>query len=225
MQLPTYIQLEPVGQCNLRCQMCSIQFRQDGPPYGPLAFMDGATSRTYERIRVRAHFDRVVGNLERLPTIRERLGRKLPHLILVAVIMRQNLHELPDLIRLAHQWSMERVFVQHLCHDFGESSLPSYYRPMRAFVQSETLLDEDPQRVAHYFGLAQQMAEELGMDVRLPHTEPRQHPPGTPGRERCSWPWDGAYVSYQGYAMPCCMVSTPDRINFGKIVEQGAEQT
>src|SRR2546423_15471548 len=40
MQLPTYIQLEPVGQCNLRCQMCSIQFRQDGPPYGPLAFMD-----------------------------------------------------------------------------------------------------------------------------------------------------------------------------------------
>src|SRR5207248_1151674 len=102
-------------------------------------------------------------------------------------------------------WSMERVFVQHLCHDFGESSLPSYYRPMRVFVQSETLLDEDPQRVAHYFGLAQQVAEELGMDVRLPRTEPRQHPSGTPGRSRCSWPWDGAYISYQGYTMPCCM--------------------
>src|SRR6266704_987128 len=40
MDLPTYVQIEPVGQCNLRCQMCSIQFRQDGPPYGPLAFMD-----------------------------------------------------------------------------------------------------------------------------------------------------------------------------------------
>ena len=37
--LPTYAQLEPVGQCNLRCQMCAIQFRQDGPPYGPPAFM------------------------------------------------------------------------------------------------------------------------------------------------------------------------------------------
>ena len=32
--LPTYVQIEPVGQCNLRCQMCPIQFRQDGPPYG-----------------------------------------------------------------------------------------------------------------------------------------------------------------------------------------------
>ena len=39
MQLPTYLQVEPVGQCNLRCQMCAIQFRQDGPPFGPLAFM------------------------------------------------------------------------------------------------------------------------------------------------------------------------------------------
>ena len=39
MELPSYLQIEPVGQCNLRCQMCAIQFRQDGPPYGPLAFM------------------------------------------------------------------------------------------------------------------------------------------------------------------------------------------
>jgi hypothetical protein len=36
LALPTYAQIEPVGQCNLRCQMCSIQFRQDGPPHGPL---------------------------------------------------------------------------------------------------------------------------------------------------------------------------------------------
>src|SRR3954464_5788206 len=31
MKLPTYLQLEPVGQCNLRCQMCPIQLRSDGP--------------------------------------------------------------------------------------------------------------------------------------------------------------------------------------------------
>ena len=43
MQLPGYVQIEPVGQCNLRCQMCSIQFRRDGPPYGPPAFMDFAS--------------------------------------------------------------------------------------------------------------------------------------------------------------------------------------
>src|SRR6185312_5868300 len=40
MKPPTYIQLEPVGQCNLRCQMCAIQFRRDGTPHGPPAFME-----------------------------------------------------------------------------------------------------------------------------------------------------------------------------------------
>src|SRR5512140_644310 len=147
MQLPTYIQIEPVGQCNLRCEMCPIQFRHDGPPNGPLAFMtwdtftsllagfpalkrlhlqglgepmmhprffdmvryasdrgvevttnsnltllneertqrlldsglktvyfsiDGSNPETYERIRKRAHFERVVRNVERLVEMRTR---------------------------------------------------------------------------------------------------------------------------------------------------------
>ena len=36
--LPTFLQIEPVGQCNLGCQMCPIQFRHDGPGHGA-AFM------------------------------------------------------------------------------------------------------------------------------------------------------------------------------------------
>lgn len=185
--------------------------------------IDGANAETYERIRVRAHFERVVGNLERLLAARRRLSSKLPHLRLVMVIMRQNLHELPALVRLAHRWSVESIFVQHLCHDFGESSLPTHYLPMRDFVQEQTLLQEDPQRVEHYFGEARAVANELNIELRLPRTRLRLHAPGTPGPQRCDWPWTGAYISYQGYAMPCCMVSTPDRINFGKLTEQGVE--
>jgi radical SAM protein with 4Fe4S-binding SPASM domain len=290
--------MEPVGQCNLRCQMCSIQFRQDGPPFGPLAFMkyedftsmvdqfpalehlhlqglgepimhprffdmvryatgcgvrvstntngtlvnarraeecvtsgldclhlsiDGATAETYERIRVRAHFDRVTANLERLLDTRQRIGSDTPRIRMVSVIMRQNLHELPDLVRLAARWSAEGLFVQHLCHDFGESTLPEHYRPMRDFVSEQTLLEEDPERVERYFSAARAAAAELGVDLRLPRTRPRAHPPGTPGRKRCSWPWTGAYISYEGKAMPCCMVSTPDRINFGSMAEQGVQ--
>jgi len=207
LPLPTYLQLEPVGQCNLRCQMCPIQFRRDGPPHGPLAFMpfedfarivdefaaldhlhlqglgepmmhplffdmvdyaagkgirvttnsnltllnrqraercaasgldtlfvsiDGATRATYERIRVRSRFDRVLCNLEALRAARDRAERHMPHLRLVTVVMRQNLHELPDLVRLAAGWGMEGMSVQHLCHDFGEATLPAHYRPMRA---------------------------------------------------------------------------------------------
>src|ERR671936_2070873 len=155
MKLPTYVQIEPVGQCNLRCQMCAIQFRQDGPPYGPPAFMafdaftrlvdqfvglevlhlqglgepmmhprffdmvayaaakgikvstnsnltllnarraeqcvasglewlhvsiDGSTSETYERIRVRSRFERVLANVAHLRQARLRAASDRPHL-------------------------------------------------------------------------------------------------------------------------------------------------
>jgi radical SAM protein with 4Fe4S-binding SPASM domain len=298
MDLPRFLQVEPVGQCNLRCRMCPILFRQDGPPYGPPAFMDfdlftrlldgfpdleelqlqglgepmmhprffdmvelaaargiktstntnltllnakraercvtsglgelhasidGATAETYERIRVRAHFDRILANLERLMDERRRRGSATPRVRLVAVAMRQNLPEFPDLVRLAHRLGIEAVFVQHLCHDFGESSLPAHYRPMRDFVDDQTLLHVDPEEIRAVFTEARAVAKELGVDLRLPPTRPRVHPPGTPGPKRCDWPWRGAYVSYQGLAMPCCMVATPDRATLGNMAESGVD--
>lgn len=298
MELPTYVQIEPVGQCNLRCQMCPIQFRRDGPPFGPLAFMpfetftslidqfttlrelhlqglgepmmhprffdmidyaaakgvrvttnsnltllnkaraercvqselsclhisiDGSTAATYERIRVRGHYERVLRNLQLLEDARQQTKRFGPELHLVMVVMRQNLHELPDLVRFAHRWSMAEFFVQHLCHDFGESSLPAHYRPMRDFVQAQTLLEDDPTRIDYFFSEARQVARELGVKLRLPRTQPVQHAADTPGPERCDWPWRGAYISYDGSAMPCCMIATPDRASFGNMAVQGVE--
>ncbi|HEX7125254.1 MAG TPA: radical SAM protein [Thermodesulfobacteriota bacterium] len=296
MPLPRYVQIEPVGQCNLRCRMCPIQFRKDGPPYGPPAYMpfdaftrlvdgfdgmaelhlqglgepmmhprffdmvayaarrgitvstnsnltlltearatrcvtsglawlhvsiDGATAGTYEAIRLRGRFDRVVRNVERIVAARRRLGAATPRLRLVMVLMRRNLPELPDVVRLARRLEMNAMFVQHLSHDFGESSLPAHYRPMRDFVDRETVLGEDPARVERLFAEARGVAEALGVELRLPRTAPRPHPPGTPGRVRCDWPFTGAYVSYDGLAMPCCMVATPDRIHFGSMVTEG----
>jgi radical SAM protein with 4Fe4S-binding SPASM domain len=173
--------------------------------------IDGATAETYERIRVKSRLARVVRNLDLLIATKQRLQSQTPHLRLVAVVMRQNLHELPALVRFACQWSIA-------------SSLPARYRPMREFVEAQTLINEDPKRIEHYFAQARSAAHELGIDLRLPLTRPRLHPPGTPGPERCDWPWRGAYVSYQGLAMPCCMVATPDRINFGNMVERGAAE-
>ncbi|MFM8319469.1 MAG: radical SAM protein [Chloroflexota bacterium] len=297
---PEYVQIEPVGQCNLSCQMCAIQYRTDGTPGGgPPAFMrfdhytrlvdgfprlkhlhlqglgepmmhprffdmvsyavgrgvrvttnsnltllnpgraercvtsgldelhvsiDGARPETYERIRSGARHARVLHNLELLLEARARLLSQTPHLKLVMVIMRQNLDELPELVRLAPRWAMEEIFVQHLSHDFSEAGLPEQYRPMRAFVEQQTLLNEDLERVERRFEEARQAAAELGIRLRLPRPRPRLHPPGTPGSQRCSWPWSGAYISYDGQAMPCCMVSTPDRANLGSLLDAPVEQ-
>lgn len=297
MLLPSFVQLEPVGQCNLRCRMCPIQFRRDGPPYGPPALMrfelfaslleqfpelrelhlqglgepmmhprfidmishavargvtvsvnsnctllsraraerlvdsgldtlhvsiDGARASTYERIREGGTFFRVLRGVLWVQQAKRRRGSSLK-LRLVTVAMRDNLEELPDIVRLAARLEIPTMFVQHLCHDFGEESLPAHYAPMREYVNAQTLVGEDESRVARVFALAREAAAETGVDLRLPALKLREHAPDTPGRDRCDWPWHGAYVSYDGQAMPCCMIATPDRASFGSVAERGVD--
>ncbi|MES2535979.1 MAG: radical SAM protein [Pseudomonadota bacterium] len=294
--LPQFVQIEPVGQCNLRCKMCPIQFRSDGQAGTPSAFMpydtfcklivqfsnltelhlqglgepllhprffdmvnfaaqrgirvstntnmtvmnaeraaecvasglhvmhvslDGANAGVYEAIRVRARFDKVLRNLRRLMHARHAARSELPQVRLVAVVMRQNLDELPALVRLASAEGAQSLSVQQLCHDFGESSLPERYKPMRTFIDEQALLGESRSRIDAVFEQARAEARRLDITLRLPNIEPRLHAPDVPGRERCDWPWRGSYISHDGKAMPCCMVATPDRINFGDMARDG----
>ena len=292
--LPRFVQIEPVGQCNLRCRMCAIQFRRDGPPHGPLAFMafddftrlvegfgaveelqlqglgeptmhprffdmvawasargirvstnsnltlwserrarecidsglyclhvslDAASAELYERIRVNARFEKVIRNLRRVIAARD-AARSPLQIRLVCVLMRQNLHELPALVRLARSEGVRDVFVQYLCHDFEEASLPNGYRPMRDFIADQTLDKVPRDIVAKAFASARAAAREAGITLRLPALERGPQPARAP---RCDWPWRGAYVSYRGDAMPCCMIGTPDRLSFGNMLEQGVD--
>jgi MoaA/NifB/PqqE/SkfB family radical SAM enzyme len=289
--LPHFLQIEPVGQCNLRCAMCAIQYRHAGPPWGPPALMpfadfqrlvdgfpdleelhlqglgeplmhpeffrmvryaaargiqvstntnltlltprrveqcvtsglhavhvsiDGASAAVYEKIRRGASFAKVLRNLGRLTAARETLKRATPQLRIVTVAMRANLHELADIVALAHRYDVAAVFVQHLSHDFGEGTLPDAYRAMRDFVSEQSLLNVDVAHVHRCFDAAREAARAHGVDLRLPPLDAA--PAGKPG---CSWPSRGAYVTYEGDALPCCMVSTADRANMGNMLRDG----
>ncbi len=294
MNLPEFVQIEPVGQCNLACRMCSVTLREDKPPafmgfdvfcrliaqfpalkelhlqglgeplLHPRFFdmvrhavqrgievstnsnltalserraedcvksglarlhvsLDAAEARAYEYIRVGARFSKVLRNLGWLNEAKERLGAPRPEIRLVAVAMRANLEQLPALVRLAHRYRVHSLSIQQLAHDFSEASLPLRYQPMRRFVDEETLANEDPARVRRWFDAARAAAQETGVLLRLPNAGSRPRPPDARGRERCDWPWRGAYVAWSGEAMPCCMVATPDRKNFGSMARDGVE--
>jgi radical SAM protein with 4Fe4S-binding SPASM domain len=181
---------------------------------------DGATTATYEDIRLGAKFDAVLHNVEKVRRTRIRLQSLRPALRLIVVIMRRNLQELPDLIRLAHALSVSSVFVQHLGQEFGESALPPEYEPMRRFIERETLMGDLP-RVERYFHEARAVANEFGIELRLPRLQPLMDEKEKVGRSRCEWPWNGSYITYQGYAIPCCMIATPDRGHMGNMIDVG----
>jgi radical SAM protein with 4Fe4S-binding SPASM domain len=291
---PSFLQIEPVGQCNLACKMCAIPYRGEGTPHGPPAFMawpifvsvldafgearelhlqglgeplmhprffdmvrraagrglrvstntnltlidrrraeecmtsglaeislsiDAATREAYEAIRVGARFDWILANLAKLEAAREAAAGSGPALRLVMVLMRRNLEEIPGLVRLAHDFGIEALFVQRLCHDLGEGTLPERYAPLRGFVDAESLPETVAPPVVEVFREAEDLAAELGVELRLPQPGTGR-PTGARGRDRCDWPWRGPYVAWDGRVMPCCMVATPDRACLGNVREQ-----
>ena len=275
--LPTYIQIEPVGQCNLRCQMCAIQFRHDGPPYGPLAFMrwDDFTRLVDEFVGLRElhlqglgepmmhprFFDMVAyaagkgirvttnSNLTllnaRAPTLRHerpglppRLDRRRDRRDLRANPRPRPFRPGRPQSRLAARRSpatgrgpaarsdgvgrhaaesariarsgplrarmdMEELFVQHLCHDFGEVEPP---RPLPADARVRASADaagrgpgarraSTSTRPASWRGNSASISACRGPRPRFTRRARR-------AAQRCDWPWTGAYVSYQGWRCP-----------------------
>jgi len=292
--LPFFLQIEPVGRCNLHCRMCPVHLRTEAgaaqmalddfvrllegfpglrelhlqglgePLMHPRFFdmvsiaaarglrvstntnatlltpararaavrcglaeisvsVDGARPEVFARIRVGAQLPRVQRNLARLIEARaqaRREGLPTPAIRVVMVLMRANLPDLAAMVRMAHRAGVDALFVQRLCHDFGEPGLPSRYLPMREFIAEQALGEDDEPAMDKAFTNARAEAARLDFDLRLPRIVPR--PPAERGR--CDWPWRGAYVSHSGEAMPCCMVATPDRFPLGNMLSQGVEQ-
>lgn len=288
--LPRFVQIEPVGECNLACRMCPVSLREDGRPdrialmplprfrrlldqfpaltelhlqgigeplMHPRFFelvalahargiqvstnsnltlmsarraaecvasglsrlhvsIDAATPACYEAIRVGARFGRLMRGIERVLEACARSGSG-PRIEFVAVLMRMNLGELPALVELAARVGVPALSVQQLAHDCAEDALPARYSSLRSFIAAQAPGPTDAPAIAAAFDAARAAAARTGVTLRLPAVSHG-------GRRGCDWPWRGAYRSYRGDAMPCCMVATPDRVNFGNMAVSGVDR-
>lgn len=179
--------------------------------------LDGARPGTYEGIRGRASFERVATNVRGLVQVRRRLGSALPAVSLVLVAMRRNLAELPDVVGLAAEWGVGRLWVQNLSHSFSDTDPAGAYAGIRRFAESEALWTAaERERARRVFAVARRRADRLGVELRLPRLAPRSRhrAAGTPG---CDWPWRSAYVTHEGRVQPCCMVMGSDRATLGDL--------
>ena len=182
--------------------------------------LDGATAGTYESIRDGADFATVRENVRGLVGAKRDLAAEKPVLSLVFVAMRRNVHELPDLVRLAAEWGVGRLYVQNLSHSFSDTDPAGSYAAIRTFAAAEALWQDADGSVNETFERSRALAGELGVDLRLPRLhEPERRPrePGTPG---CHWPFESAYVTHRAEVQPCCMVMGADRAVLGEASER-----
>lgn len=162
--------------------------------------IDGATKETFERIRKHATFEVVVGNARALVRRRKEMGAEYPILQIAMVLMRNNMHELCDLVRLAADigaTSVYTMFVSDLLRD---------EMPEREPVRTNAVLRE-----------AKALAKELGINFFAPAPLPEIAAqsgvateavmPAIPaGGITCSHPWNQMVVWNDGDVSPCCRI-------------------
>ena len=117
--------------------------------------VDGATAETYNSIRVQSDFDTVMSNIALAVEMRDSLPReKRPRLVMCSVLMKRNVHELVDMVNLAHDLGLDRLDVAHLTVLVPE--------------MDDESLRHAPEEADDALGRAQARADALGFRVNLP---------------------------------------------------------
>jgi radical SAM protein with 4Fe4S-binding SPASM domain len=177
--------------------------------------LDGASAGAYEAIRDGAKFDTVIANLTGLVRAKRAASSATPWIRVVFVAMRDNVAELPDLVRLLGAIGVDELRVQNLSHSFDDTDPAGRYEEIRAFTSDQALwTGADLARARAAFGEARRVAAGEGVRLRLPRFDDE-------GGGGCTWPWDAAYITSAGVVQPCCMVMGDDRVALGDLNETG----
>lgn len=117
--------------------------------------IDGATKKTYEKIRCGANFEKVTKNISLLQDMKKRAGRGIPRLHLNYTLMRSNLYEFPEFLRLSKRLNADSVRATHL--------IP--FKSLNIINESLGLYREETNTVLNE---SRTLANELGLSVIMP---------------------------------------------------------
>jgi len=150
--------------------------------------LDGACPETNDRIRVNGDFSKVVANIKSIVERRKELNVKYPYMNFVTTLMKDNIKELPQMVRLAHDIGIEEVKAVYLSA-FNEA-------------MSKKVLFDEADRVRRIFAETIAEGEKYDIIIKLPYVQGEDialdayHKP-------CYVGWRDFFVRSDGYARPC----------------------
>lgn len=154
--------------------------------------LSGASPQTHDAIRVNSNFAELTQHIQFFQETKARLGKAIPKFHIVYLLLRNNIHELPLLLRLAKDLKIEEVILIHIAlvsnawqdqqRVFADTPNPEY----------EAILQE-----------GERLAKELKIQYKRPSLTPRDVPV-------CSEnPLQNLYISVKGNVSPCVYLNPP----------------
>ena len=170
--------------------------------------LDAANAATYQAVRGKNYFERILRNVRAFRALQEREGHDRPRVSAWLTGLKETIAELPAFVRVAAEIGVKEVYLQRLV--FFQDDAIGQARPDQALFERMTreeaaLLDEAA-ALARALGMsfsASGAASEPGMSLKRPDDD-------SPWR-LCRRPWTVMYFTANGRALPCCIAPFSQR--------------
>ncbi len=182
--------------------------------------IDAATPATYQAIRRQDCFDRIVEGLSLIEKIKRRQRRTTPQIRFDVVILKENFHEIPALVRLADRLAIGTIFFRAL-------------QTKGIGAEREETIGKDVDFEALYRAVQEGIAEasrrtirtnlkDVARDFRTYRSIYTQQDAAM-ARHVCLLPWLQCFISVKGEVSPCCATYTNEGFSAGNVFEQDFE--
>lgn len=152
--------------------------------------LDGTSAAKVEDLRKGLNFKKVLDKIKMINGHKKRCHKRLPNIRISYTVMRGNLEELPDMVRLCKELGAGKIIVAFMVayiEEFRQESL-YYHQELTNKVFKEAIL----------------LGKKLGIDVQVPGFFSLSKEKGAAQRKPCLEPWTSSYVFHDGKVRPCC---------------------
>ncbi len=161
--------------------------------------LDSSSPGTYERMRGVPYYERVIENVRNLVELKKSLGRLYPKISLWFTGTRENIGELPDLLKIAAKINVDEVYLQRLTHiNEGLANEENSFfektdkKILKIICDCERIAGENN---ISFFSSGAATPRDL-LEKRVVESSPWQ---------KCLRPWTLSYITANGNVLPCCI--------------------
>jgi radical SAM protein with 4Fe4S-binding SPASM domain len=162
--------------------------------------IDGATKETFEKIRPPAKFETIMKRFDLVNARKKARGSKLPRLSATAVLMRSNIEEMPQLVRLMHEKGVSDLNFVHMAVMGGLG------------IEHESLMNH-PRLCNAKMAEVKELATELGMGLQMPIPLPEDVAEGSAIVDAARSEEGGGSALVPGASLPATSPGVADYLN------------
>ena len=164
--------------------------------------IDGATSKTFENIRINSNFEEVKNNVRNLNLEILKKNSKIKTRAL-CLLQKSNYHELEDIIKLCKELGFSELEFQVQMTGWGSPE----FEEKNSF--SDINYNQGDTREELKNIIKKYASNKFQIRVQEENLLSKTN--------KCSYPWSTPYISAEGMVVPCCLIGNPSVLSLGDI--------